>query len=89
MLLWEVMIEVIEEFAKAGKDIGKDLINTAKDAVSPPKKTDAPPAPSNTGLIIACAAIFLFILLGFLLPHLKTATVPRPPQHPQAEKPLK
>ena len=87
MILWEVMIELVEEFFKTGKDISKELVNVAKDAVSPSDKPKAAGAESNKGLIIACVAIFLFIALGFLLPHLapKPVKLPKSPREAQAQ----
>lgn len=81
MILWEVMIELVEEFFKTGKDISKELVNVAKDAISPPEKKATDPK-SNTALIIACVAIFLFIAFGFLLPHLapKPVKLPKSPR---------
>lgn len=83
MILWEVMIELLEEFFKTGKDISKELVNVAKDAVSPPKDKPAAGKTSNTGLIIACVAIFLFIAFGFLLPHLAPKPVAKLPKSPR------
>ena len=83
MILWEVMIELVEEFFKTGKDISKELVNVAKDAISPPKDKGAADPKSNTGLIIACVAIFLFIAFGFLLPHLAPKPVAKLPKSPR------
>lgn len=86
MILWEVMIELLGEFAKTGKDISKELVNVAKDAIKPQAAKTAPTdKQSNKPLIIACAAIFLFIALGFLLPHLAPKPQPKQPKPAQVE----
>ena len=87
MILWEVMIEVLGELAKSSKEVSKEMYNIAKDAVSPPKDKPAADKTSNTGLIIACVAIFFFIAFGFLLPHLapKPVKLAKSPREAQVE----